>query len=376
MLSIPTYWCGPEGRRAGEPVYDHPTCLGQEGTLARCLESIPDFEGLHVNLVLATTSADIDAFARAKVGRILKESLPAGVEASIFGRPELSRLEGKLRDRNLGHLIPLIGIEGYGHVRNASIFAALLLNMDALLLIDDDEVLVDGPEFLTRIHDHLAQGKQALAGYYLNKDSGYLLPDADQAWDEAWGKREAMNQGFRQVIGAERITKTPFVFGGNMCMTKKVMTQVLFDPWITRGEDIDYLITAKSKGIDFLLDPALPVLHLPPSHSSSRWKQVEQDVIRFIYQRDKLVALGVTPDALDPYPGLFLRDDMEQRLGKAVELLAEAYEEAGEEEKARAARALVTMAASRSQVPDISSFLKALDLWPSLTSAIQGLGLS
>ncbi len=54
---------------------------------------------------------------------------------------------------------------------------------------------------------------------------------------------------------------------------------VPFDPHVTRGEDIDYLMNAKMFGFDFFLDNKLSIKHLPPKKNHPIWKRLEKTFI-------------------------------------------------------------------------------------------------
>jgi hypothetical protein len=125
-----------------------------------------------------------------------------------------------------------------------------------------------------------------------------------------------MNQAFDQIIGKRpRLKLTPFVFGGNMVIHRELLASVPFDPAITRGEDIDFLINVRISGKKFWLDNTLSIVHRPPSK-----KKVN----------DHSHIKEVSRNALMPYPGLFVGEDLEDRILKANKLLYREYEEAGD----------------------------------------------
>jgi len=84
----------------------------------------------------------------------------------------------------------------------------------------------------------------------------------------------------------------------------------LLIPAITRGEDIDYLINARIAKQFFHFDPKLNITHLPPRQfESPQYAKMRQDVIRFIYEQEKLRLHNLSPDEFLPYPGALLGDD-------------------------------------------------------------------
>jgi hypothetical protein len=154
-----------------------------------------------------------------------------------------------------------------------------------------------------------------------------------------WDKYTRMDEAFERIIGAQpRLKETPFVFGGNMIVHRDLFTAVPFDPHVTRGEDIDFLINARMFGFNFYLDNRLSIKHLAPPKSHPTWMQIREDIYRFVYERSKIESqLGVpgmrriAPADFDPYPGCFFRSDLEDKVEKACALLSEEYRSRGQE---------------------------------------------
>ena len=129
-----------------------------------------------------------------------------------------------------------------------------------------------------------------------------------------------MNKAFKIIDSRRRLNPTSFAFGGCMAIHRSLIREVCFDPWITRGEDIDYLLCAKAYGFEFPLDNQWKILHDPPPKRRGFWGEFEQDVYRFLYQREKLKFLErklgrkILGEGLDPFPGYFLKDDLEGKI--------------------------------------------------------------
>ncbi|HHE72821.1 MAG TPA: hypothetical protein ENL34_11140, partial [Chloroflexi bacterium] len=80
VMTIPTYW-GREsavGWQEGDAVYDHPTPLDTEGTLARTLKSMEILKDRDFQLVVlaCATSEDIETQVEEKVQRIVADAHP------------------------------------------------------------------------------------------------------------------------------------------------------------------------------------------------------------------------------------------------------------------------------------------------------------
>lgn len=125
-----------------------------------------------------------------------------------------------------------------------------------------------------------------------------------------------MNEAFNIIESQRRLIETTFAFGGNMVLHWKMFENVPFDPYISRGEDMDLLVNTKMLGFKFMLDAKLRVIHLP-GETKSLWSEMRQDLYRFLYMRQKMLSWKdirdirrFSIDALKPYPGHFLGLDV------------------------------------------------------------------
>lgn len=348
-IVIPTYW----GRRSDEPfnpadaVYDHPTPLDQDGTLARALESISvlqngDFE---VVVIAAATNREIASDVEKKVRSILSDfsgMFPLTLISHSFEERMKKIINERRRESALEGEGELVSLTGYSNIRNMCLIAAEMLSCDVVVLFDDDEVYED-PSYLDKVFENIGQEYSgqfigAIAGYYLRPEGGYLIPKPREWWMSEWPMVSAMNEAFKIIDEEPRLKPTPFVFGGNMCIHRDVYRKIPFDPNIRRGEDIDYLTNCKFFDIDFLLDNQLSIRHLPPESSVPAWRHFRENIFRFIYAREKIrkqVPLEglrmVRIDELDPYPGRCMRDDLEDLIFKTCILMGMHYLSKGDE---------------------------------------------
>lgn len=339
---IPSYW----GRRSGEPfhpedaVYDHPTCLDMPGTLARALESVRtlEYDNFRVMVIGVATHPSLEDEVERRLAEIVtpfKKDLPIAY-LSHSGERFIHRVMG---EEGMASCIDLVSLRGYSPVRNTCLVAAVLTGAEAAVLFDDDEVYED-PLYLSRVEEHI--GKEfrgsfvgGLAGYYVNPDGGYMIREPEEwVWAE-WPAATEMNLAFRIIEGDERLQPTTWVFGGNMVVHRRIFQLLPFDPHVPRGEDIDYLINARFFGYDFFLDNCLWIRHLPPPKTSPLWRRFREDVVRFVYTREKLRAQEeadlpsgmrrVRVEELDPYPGRFLREDLEEMIYRTSVLMGMYY---------------------------------------------------
>jgi hypothetical protein len=318
-LVIPTFWTGRRGRIPDElfGVYDHPTPIDQDGTLAECLHSLENVRGLcRVVLVVATTEPGIEHEAEDKVREIL-DDFP-GIDSLVIGSTELGSLHRRLEQIEFADMIHGVTLSGYGAVRNVGLIAAAVLGCDEVLFVDDDQV-VTSEDFIETAMLGLGQKFEgsntpvlAKTGYYTDEEGRYQRHDRAHWSDMFWRQSDAINEALAVVAKPPRIQRTAIAFGGCLALHRHMFANVSFDPWVLRGEDMDYVINARMHGADVFLDDALSVIHKPPEPLSEALR-FRQDVYRFVYEHRKIefaksqVDLReVTPKSMMPYPGRFI----------------------------------------------------------------------
>ena len=348
-MVIPSYWARESriGWQKGDAIYDHPTPLDKEGTLLRALQSIKILKDADFQLVViaVATAEEIASQVERKVTNIIRSASAAiGVKVSLFGPSHLKQIHYLLTNEGKKEYADLLALQGYPNVRNICLFIPHIIGSEVAVLIDDDEVFED-PEFMSKAKEFIGKnivGRtiSAVAGYYLQPSGDYHLEKKTRPWMKNWGQYDMMNEAFDKVIGGEpRLKETPFVFGGNMIIHRNLFTTVPFDPDVSRGEDIDFLINARMFGFSFFLDNQLSIKHLPPPKMHPAWMQLRQDIYRFIYERVKIEnqievegMTRVRPEDFDPYPGCFLKGDLEEKVEESCKLLSEEYLARGDRE--------------------------------------------
>lgn len=339
-MVIPSYWGRQksEGWREKDAVYDHPTPLDEKGTLGRVLKSLSILKNKDFNLVIIGVSAaqDIQKEVERKISSIIKETKPQ-MPTLLFSHSHLEKVYQYLKEKKLEKFISLLKLRGYSNVRNLCLFLPLLLDSEVALLIDDDEIFED-PLFIDKALEFIGQkmGKDkvlAVAGYYINPDHDFLLKRKILPWMIYWNNIDSMNRAFKEIIAKEpRLKPTPFAFGGNMAIHRYLFSLVPFDPSIPRGEDIDFLINARMFGFKIYLDNQLSIKHAPPPKSHPLWQRLREDIFRFVFERSKLESQKPTfplqkvkAGDLDPYPGEFLKEDLEEKIFHSNLMLAVDY---------------------------------------------------
>lgn len=345
---IPTYWSRKNGEdwREGDIVYDHPTGVDEEGTLGNTLESMKILNQRDFKLVILVcpTAPDVEAEAEKQVRRIVAK-VDLNAETYIFTFGDLRKMAERYREGGATEgMLSMLTLNGYANVRNICLLAGVILTSEAVILIDDDEIfemsdfMEQAVEFLgKRIYGDVVHG---VAGYYLNKHDQYYDDVVAEPWMTHWDRFGCKARAFDKIIGCSpRIKRTPFAFGGAMVLHQDLFECVPFDPLITRGEDIDYLINAKMYGFSFFLDNTLSIKHLPVPKKHPQWKRLREDIYRFVYERAKITSqydtgsmVMVTAEDFDPYPGEFLREDLDEKIYKSNMMLSMHYISEGDAE--------------------------------------------
>ena len=313
---IPTYWSRESGEwQDGDLVFDHPTSLNEEGTLQRCLESLHKIKGsFDLILIVVPTNTDIQEYLEKKISDILNRIVLNYRVIPIFPST-IERIYEHTEDEEVKEVLNL---EGYSQVRNACILIPSILGFENFILLDDDEVILD-EDFLEKAIENLQKKFQsrkvlAKAGVYLQSHGSPYFKDKEVWWKFFLNGKKAMNKAFELTETGKRFIDTPFAFGGNMVISRQAVEEgIPFDPYISRGEDIDFLVNVKVEGYAFILDTELRILHLPPKSYNPDWMKLQQDTSRLLYMKYKINRLKnqnvkhvITPKDLNPYPGTFL----------------------------------------------------------------------
>lgn len=317
VVVIPTF-IYPRRHRGGADVvstYDHPTAPNQEGELGRCLESLAKVEGLGLVVILVSADVSLEVQAAEKVQAIANRH--PDVTTLVIGAAELALIEQRMAQQNIERLSKEIGLQGYGAIRNLGLLVANVLGFDAVVFLDDDEV-VDDPKFLEKAMYGLGkltrQGVPIVAktGYYLNDQDSYLSKWEDKWYNRFWQQGRAFNEWITKAMRGPRLSRSNHVCGGCLAVHKEAFRRLAFDPWITRGEDLDYMLDLRMYGSDIWFDNQWVLRHLPP-RTASEGTRFRQDIFRWLYEYRKLEysrALidlqQVKPASLEPYPGPFL----------------------------------------------------------------------
>lgn len=314
---IPTFWTRRRARLGKRllDVYDHPTLIDGESPLPDCLRSLAGLRGIdRVVVITAATDEAIEHQAEDRVREMVAD-FPQ-IDALVFGAAELGSLHRRLEQLEFADMLSGVTLHGYGAVRNVGLMTAAVLGCECVLFVDDDQVIVD-PDFLERAAEGLGaragEGRiLAKSGYYVDEEGRHQVHEAPAWTDSFWQLADAYNNALSIVDAPPRIQPSTVAFGGCLAIHRDMYSAVSFDPWVARGEDVDYVINARMHGGDVFLDGEWRVVHRPPL-APSEAVRFRQDVYRFIYEHRKLefaksqVDLRpLTPESMAPFPGEFI----------------------------------------------------------------------
>lgn len=322
---IPTYWTWPsrESQRAVVASYDHPTPLDGESTLPPLLDDLSKQQKRDFRVLILTglTHPDLGEAAGAHM-RALLEPYRQRLEIRLCDAPAWEKLKSIMELSEAQSQMLHLG--SYSGVRNLQLLIPHILDSEVIIALDDDERVE--PDYMERALKYIGktvngQKVSGLAGPYLQRDGSVLLKEPPLTGNPLLDKAHHINEAMRALNQSkDALVPSPMALGGNMLFHHDLFTQVCFDPGITRGEDIDYLINARLQGIGWWFDANLTILHLPPHHyDTPPYQRTREDVLRFIYESDKLRLHGyVKPDWLDPYPGALLSGDLVEQALSAL----------------------------------------------------------
>ena len=298
----------------------------------------------------------------------------------VIGTPEHLLIQQRMEQLGLGKLGKEVGLSGYSAVRNLGLVVANVLGFDSVVFLDDDEV-VDDANFLQ--HAMYGLGKLtpkgipilAKTGFYFNSEGTYLSKSQDKWYNHFWQQGKAFNRWIEKAMRGPRLSRSNHVCGGCLALHKEAFKRLSFDPWIMRGEDLDYMLNLRMYGTDIWFDNKWSLRHLPPE-STSEGTRFRQDTYRWLYEyrkmeysRTQIDLLQVKPASLEPYPGPFLEPGIERRIRITAFLRSLARPDKRAYRKA--AKAAKVEAAEYAQ-RNCAKYFEFQFIWPELMARMEG----
>ena len=282
--------------------------------------------GLGQIVILVAAEPSIENRAASKIRNVAEYF--SDLDITVIAAPELALIR-----QRMGQLgVPVreeIGLEGYGAVRNLGLLVANMLDFDAAVFLDDDSVIED-EAFLEKAMYGLGKltrrGIPILAktGYYLNSEGSYRSSRSAKWYDRFWEQGKAFNEWIERAMRGPRLSRSNHVCGGCLALHKEAFRRVSFDPWISRGEDLDYMLDLRMYGSDIWFDNRWVMRHLPPA-TPREGLRFRQDIFRWLYEcckieyaRTQIDLLQIKPQSLQPYPGPFLEPSVAKRIKRTA----------------------------------------------------------
>ena len=327
VVVIPSYWTeGPQPDGLGEPgVYDYATPISKPlPELETCLASLERVRGVIRVIVLVVAPPACADSARARVNSICRAH--QDLNLIVIGEQEAGHIT-----RAVGRMIPnavgeTVALRGYGAIKNLGLAAAAVLGHDVVVFLDDDNVALDQDFLLNAVYglgslNRQGQPISVKSGFFVDqKDSPYPRPTT--AWSERyWSKAGEFNKVMERMQSAQRFSRSNHMCGGCCALHAEAFSRVPFDPYITRGEDLDYVFDLRANGLDVWFDNAWFVRSQPPAEKASGPSLFMQDTYRWLYEYRKLDALNarrdlrtITRESLMPYPAPWVFPEVRQRV--------------------------------------------------------------
>ena len=359
-------------------VYDHPTVPGTANELRRCLTSLASVENVPPIVLLVASQPTTRMSARDTVEAVVRE-FPT-LDILVVGEAEAQLTRQRLAQLGASGLEDKVGLVGYGAMRNLGLVVANALRYDAVVFLEDDEV-IEQRDFVDRAVYGLGKltrrGVPILAktGFYYNSEGSFLSKSQDKWYNRYWQQGKAFNAWITHAMKGPRLSRSNHVCGGCLALHREAFRRLAFDPWIPRGEDLDYLLNMRMYGSDIWFDNQWSLVHLPPD-SANEGMRFRQDIYRWLYEfrkveysRTQIDLMQITPASLEPYPGPFLRPGITRRVTRTAFLRSLARpNKAAYRKAAREA----TRQASTYAEENCSKYFEFQRVWPEIMRRVEG----
>ncbi|MDP2683358.1 MAG: hypothetical protein Q8P28_11300 [Deltaproteobacteria bacterium] len=287
--------------------------------LKRALKSLEILKNGELDIILpfCIEGKGIDEDTAKGYHSLLMETLayPFPFRRVILTAYNLNAVKERILRNGFSDIAEKLNVCGFPNIRNCGLIISQALGAEVTIFLDNDEIIED-PDFLHVALEGVTEPADGMkmdgkGGLYISKDGGIYEKTTPPWWQVSWNKSKLFQAVWEAIIESkDRFVESPVVLGGNLVLSRRLFERIPFDPLIPRGEDIDYLINARLAGLKVLFDKHLKIKHLPLERTFSyRKEELKGDIERFLYERAKV--MGHKGLNLSPYPGYFLKWDME-----------------------------------------------------------------
>ena len=328
VIVIPSYWA--EGAQPGalgeRGVYDYTTPIDKPlPELELCLSSLDQVRGVIRVIVLVVSPITCEDSARARVESICRAH-PA-LNPLVIGAREAAHVERAVA--RMAHHVTgeTVALRGYGAIKNMGLAVAAVFGHDVVVFLDDDEVVLDPDFLINAVHGLGSLTRQNLkvlvkSGFFIDANNSPYADPTDEWTEKYWSKAAEFNRVMeRMQTSSSRFSRSNHLCGGCCALHAEAYSKVPFDPYITRGEGLDYVLNLRANGMDAWFDNAWFVRSQPPEEMASVPSMFMQDVHRWLYEYRKLDAMNarrdlrtITPESLMPYPAPWLSAGVRRRV--------------------------------------------------------------
>lgn len=328
VIVIPSYWA--EGAQPGalgeRGVYDYTTPIDKPlPELELCLSSLDQVRGVIRVIVLVVSPITCEDSARARVESICRAH-PA-LNPLVIGVREAAHVERAVA--RMAHHVTgeTVALRGYGAIKNMGLAVAAVFGHDVVVFLDDDEVVLDPDFLINAVHGLGSLTRQNLkvlvkSGFFIDANNSPYADPTDEWTEKYWSKAAEFNRVMeRMQTSSSRFSRSNHLCGGCCALHAEAYSKVPFDPYITRGEDLDYVLNLRANGMDAWFDNAWFVRSQPPEEMAGVPSMFMQDVHRWLYEYRKLDAMNarrdlrtITPESLMPYPAPWLSAGVRRRV--------------------------------------------------------------
>ncbi len=322
VIIIPTYVSNSMTPRGAGVIdtYDHMNPISRDGELVRCLSSLRDMKIELPIAILVVAEKGAEQAAEDKI-RDQAAHYPE-LNISVAAHTEEQGLHERMKNLGLGEFSSGIALSGYGASKNFGLAYAASMGYTEVIFIDDDEVVEDldfaenacyGLGMLTQ------RGVPILikSGFYIDKNGSYKSKARSNWYDRFWQQHRGFDQWIEHAMHGPRLSSSNTACGGLLAIHREAYRRVSFDPWIARGEDLDFLFNVRMYGSEIWFDNMWKIRHLPPAISKVEAKRFAQDIYRWFYEKSKLEfsatqidLLQIQYQNLNPYPGPFMESSI------------------------------------------------------------------
>ncbi len=322
VIIIPTYVSNSITSRGAGVIdtYDHMNPISRDGELVRCLSSLRDIKIELPIAILVVAEKGAEQAAEDKI-RDQAAHYPE-LNISVIAQTEEQGLHDRMKNLGLGEFSSGIALSGYGASKNFGLAYAASMGYTEVIFIDDDEVVEDS-DFVENACYGLGMLTQRgvpiliKSGFYIDKNGSYKSKARSNWYDRFWQQHRGFDQWIEHAMHGPRLSSSNTACGGLLAIHREAYRRVSFDPWIARGEDLDFLFNVRMYGSEIWFDNMWKIRHLPPAISKVEAKRFAQDIYRWFYEKRKLEfsstqidLLQIQYQNLSPYPGPFMESSI------------------------------------------------------------------